>query len=163
MSESISSKKSILKNDFFEGSNRFEFQEIVNYLQSLNRDLISLDSIEQHLPQMQTYLQNENLMNFTDFKTHIILNKHAKTNNEQLIIKEIYNFYLKSYFNHQKSKQLLTLNFLNNEEHLTKNFFIKVLNMDFSLESLFSSVREFEKTISSELIKLIESNLNFFK
>lgn len=161
ISEYFLNNNNILNNDYFEGEKKFNFEEIINFLQTQKTELIEFSLSEKHIAEMEPYEKSNKFLMLSQLKTDFIINRNEEMKYKSALIKEIYDFYLESYFNHLKSKQLLTLKFNSEDEQTTKNYFIKILNMDFSLGTLLNSVIECEKTIKLELNKLIESNLNF--
>jgi len=66
---------------------------------------------------------------------------------------------LKHFFNYQKSKQILTLKKYDQSMNKERNYFIKVLNMDFSFESILTSLKESENILPHDFIIFIEGIL----
>jgi len=108
---------------------------------------------------MKAFLHYSDDTSFPLIKTKIIKLK-SDYQNSKSTIREIYDFYIKNFFNYQKSKQLFTLKAFHKKHQKTKDYFIKILDLNFSQENILKSLREAEKYISNEILEILESNYN---
>lgn len=157
-SKYLSFIKNLKKEDYFEyeKSKKFEFEDVISYLKE-QTTLFHLEPMKYHLDDFEKFYKNYNDLFISKRKAQYIVEKHSKFDNEKMMIKEIYEFYIQSFFDFTKSKQIMTLNITSESHSTTKNYFIKVLNLDDSLNGILDLIKEYEKTLGDELLELIES------
>ena len=142
-----------------------DFQYVENFLKEKKNLLneIELDQSDfQKLTYFKVYDQNNDfLKSFTKEKIKEYSNRN---------LKQIYNFYLRNFFNHIKSEQLHVLKKYDYVKNRNRTYFIKVLDLDFNIDHILQLLLRSEKLIdfnSSDISRLnsygsINTGINFF-